>query len=73
MSAPESLCCVHAELSFGGAGYLIQRPEGNVLVDVPRFNPKLVKRIKVLPHHPACTSTVGMLPGSELMMWVSCI
>ena len=42
-------CCLHAELSFGGSSYLIQRPEGNVLVDVPRYNPKLLNRIKVLP------------------------
>ena len=36
-----------AELSFGCASYLIKRPEGNILVDVPRYVPKLVNRIKV--------------------------
>ncbi len=39
--------CLHAELSFGCASYLIKRPEGNILVDVPRYVPKLVNRIKV--------------------------
>lgn len=42
---------MHAELSFGCASYLIKRPEGNILVDVPRYVPKLVNRIKV-----CCTS-----------------
>ena len=37
---------VHIERSYGCASYLIRRPEGNVLVDVPRFVPKLVDRIK---------------------------
>ncbi|CAK0779907.1 hypothetical protein CVIRNUC_004885 [Coccomyxa viridis] len=41
-------CGYHDELSYGGAGYLIRRPEGNVIVDAPRFNPKLVDRIKKL-------------------------
>jgi glyoxylase-like metal-dependent hydrolase (beta-lactamase superfamily II)/ferredoxin len=39
-------CGYHAENSFGAASYLIQRPEGNVLVDSPRFTPPLVKRIE---------------------------
>ena len=38
---------MHAELSFGCASYLVKRPEGNILVDVPRYVPKLVNRIKV--------------------------
>ncbi len=38
---------MYAELSFGCASYLIKRPEGNILVDVPRYVPKLVNRIKV--------------------------
>lgn len=41
-------CGYHAENSFGAASYLIQRPEGNVLVDSPRFAPPLVKRIEEL-------------------------
>ena len=45
-------CGFHSELSFGCASYLVTRPEGNVLVDVPRFVPKLLKRIQV-----CCTNT----------------
>ena len=40
----------HSERSFGGAAWLITDSEaGNVLVDSPRFDPKLVSRIKVRP------------------------
>jgi glyoxylase-like metal-dependent hydrolase (beta-lactamase superfamily II)/ferredoxin len=39
-------CGYHAENSFGAASYLIVRPEGNILVDSPRFTPPLVKRIE---------------------------
>jgi glyoxylase-like metal-dependent hydrolase (beta-lactamase superfamily II) len=41
-------CGYHAESSFGAASYLIQRPEGNILVDSPRFAPPLVKRLEAL-------------------------
>lgn len=39
-------CGYHAESSYGAASYFIQRPEGNVLVDSPRFAPPLVKRLE---------------------------
>jgi len=39
-------CGYHAENSFGAASYLIQRPDGNILVDSPRFAPPLVKRLE---------------------------
>jgi glyoxylase-like metal-dependent hydrolase (beta-lactamase superfamily II)/ferredoxin len=39
-------CGYHAENSYGAASYLIVRPEGNVLVDSPRFLPPLVKRLE---------------------------
>ena len=39
-------CGYHAENSYGAASYLIVRPEGNVLVDSPRFTPPLVKQIE---------------------------
>lgn len=39
-------CGYHAENSYGAASYLIVRPEGNVLVDSPRFAPPLVKRLE---------------------------
>jgi glyoxylase-like metal-dependent hydrolase (beta-lactamase superfamily II)/ferredoxin len=34
--------------SFGGSSYLIVRPEGNVLVDSPRFTAPLVRRLEAL-------------------------
>lgn len=39
-------CGYHSEKSYGAASYFIQRPEGNILVDSPRFTPPLVKRIE---------------------------
>lgn len=39
-------CGYHAENSYGAASYFIQRQEGNVLVDSPRFTPPLVKRLE---------------------------
>lgn len=41
-------CGYHSENSYGAASYLIVRPEGNILVDSPRFAPPLVKRIEAL-------------------------
>jgi glyoxylase-like metal-dependent hydrolase (beta-lactamase superfamily II)/ferredoxin len=41
-------CGYHAENSYGAASYFIQRPEGNVLVDSPRFAPPLVKQLERL-------------------------
>ena len=43
---PEVLHCgFHAESSFGAASWLILRPEGNVLVDSPRYNRILADRL----------------------------
>lgn len=39
-------CGYHSEKSFGAASYFIQRPEGNILIDSPRFSPPLVKQIE---------------------------
>ena len=41
-------CGYHAESSFGAASYLIVRPQGNVLVDSPRWAGALVKRLEQL-------------------------
>ncbi|MEM9149193.1 MAG: MBL fold metallo-hydrolase [Cyanobacteria bacterium P01_F01_bin.3] len=41
-------CGYHSKKSFGAASYFIQRPEGNVLVDSPRFTPPLVKRLDAM-------------------------
>jgi len=41
-------CGYHAESSYGAASYLIIQPEGNILVDSPRFAAPLVKRLEDL-------------------------
>jgi glyoxylase-like metal-dependent hydrolase (beta-lactamase superfamily II)/ferredoxin len=41
-------CGYHAESSFGAASWLLVRPDGNVLVDSPRFAAPLVKRLEEL-------------------------
>ncbi|WP_427159530.1 MBL fold metallo-hydrolase [Aliinostoc sp. HNIBRCY26] len=41
-------CGYHSEKSYGAASYFIQRPEGNILVDSPRFTPPLVKNIEAM-------------------------
>jgi glyoxylase-like metal-dependent hydrolase (beta-lactamase superfamily II)/ferredoxin len=38
----------HAQSSFGAASYFIKHPEGNVLVDSPRFTKSLVRRFEEL-------------------------
>jgi hypothetical protein len=56
-------CGYNSERSFGGSAWLVQREGGNVMIDSPRFDLKLVKRIKVNPPHmrlSACSSTSGM-------------
>jgi hypothetical protein len=40
-------CGYNSEQSFAGSAWLVTRPAGNVLVDSPRFDPKLVKRVRV--------------------------
>jgi glyoxylase-like metal-dependent hydrolase (beta-lactamase superfamily II)/ferredoxin len=41
-------CGYHSEKSYGAASYLIQHPDGNILVDSPRFTPPLVKQIAAM-------------------------
>lgn len=41
-------CGYASESSFGAASYFVQHPDGNVLVDSPRFAGPLVKRIEEL-------------------------
>ena len=55
-------CGFHDEKSFGCASYLVLRPEGNVMVDVPRFVPKLLKKIQVMAE--CCTLIACMQLGS---------
>lgn len=46
--SPVGHCGFHAEASFGAASYFLQRDDGNVLVDSPRFAAPLVKRLEAL-------------------------
>ncbi|BAY94317.1 MULTISPECIES: MBL fold metallo-hydrolase [unclassified Tolypothrix] len=39
-------CGYHSEKSYAAASYFIQHPEGNILVDSPRFTPPLIKRLE---------------------------
>ncbi len=41
-------CGYHSEKSYGAASYFIQRPEGNILIDSPRFNKPLVQQIEAM-------------------------
>ncbi len=41
-------CGYHAESSYGAASYLIVHPEGNILIDSPRFNTPLVKQLEAM-------------------------
>jgi glyoxylase-like metal-dependent hydrolase (beta-lactamase superfamily II)/ferredoxin len=41
-------CGFASEASYGGSSYLIVRPDGNVLVDSPRFTAPLVRRIEAM-------------------------
>lgn len=41
-----SYCGFTAADSFGASSYLIELPEGNILIDSPRFHPTLVKELE---------------------------
>ena len=41
-----SHCGYHSADSFGAASYVVQRPEGNILVDSPRYNAHLAKSLE---------------------------
>jgi glyoxylase-like metal-dependent hydrolase (beta-lactamase superfamily II)/ferredoxin len=41
-------CGYHSEKSYAAASYLIQHPDGNILIDSPRFTPPLVKQIEAM-------------------------
>ena len=42
-------CGFHAESSFGAASYFVRRPGGNLLIDSPRWNEGLARRIEGYP------------------------
>ena len=41
-------CGYHSDKSYAAASYLIQRAEGNILIDSPRFTPPLVKQLEAM-------------------------
>ncbi|QYZ67778.1 MAG: beta-lactamase [Gammaproteobacteria bacterium (ex Lamellibrachia satsuma)] len=41
-------CGYHSRKSYGATSYLIQRKEGNLLVDSPRFIPSLISQLEAL-------------------------
>jgi glyoxylase-like metal-dependent hydrolase (beta-lactamase superfamily II)/ferredoxin len=41
-------CGYHSEKSYAAASYFIQREEGNILIDSPRFAPPLVKQLEAM-------------------------
>jgi glyoxylase-like metal-dependent hydrolase (beta-lactamase superfamily II)/ferredoxin len=41
-------CGYHSPRSYGAASYLIKRPEGNILIDSPRFAAPLVKQLEAM-------------------------
>jgi glyoxylase-like metal-dependent hydrolase (beta-lactamase superfamily II)/ferredoxin len=45
---PVYYCGFNSRKSYGGASYLVRRPDGNWLIDSPRFLPRLVRRIEQL-------------------------
>lgn len=51
--------------SIACESYLIVRPEGNVMVDTPRFNPVLAKRLQEMGgvKYIFLTHKVGAVPG----------
>jgi len=48
LADPVYHCGYHSEQSYGAASYFIQRSDGNILVDSPRFAPPLVKRLEAM-------------------------
>ncbi|MEM9152576.1 MAG: MBL fold metallo-hydrolase, partial [Cyanobacteria bacterium P01_F01_bin.3] len=41
-------CGYHSNKSYAAASYFIQRPEGNILIDSPRFTRPLVKQLEAM-------------------------
>ncbi|KAL8105609.1 uncharacterized protein LOC141678410 [Apium graveolens] len=41
-------CGYHSEKSFGAASYFIVHPEGNILVDSPKYTDKLARRFEMM-------------------------
>ena len=54
-------CGYNSEKSYGGSAWLVAREEGNVMIDSPRFDPKLVMRIKVINSLDAEVFTINIM------------
>ncbi len=48
IEGPVSYCGFNSPKSYGGNSYFIRHPEGNWLIDSPKFLPRLVKRFESL-------------------------
>jgi glyoxylase-like metal-dependent hydrolase (beta-lactamase superfamily II) len=48
IEGPVCYCGFNSPKSYGGNSYLLLRPEGNWLVDSPKFLPRLVERLEAL-------------------------
>ena len=48
IEAPVSYCGFNSPSSYGGNSYFIQHPDGNWLIDSPKFLPRLVRRLTAL-------------------------
>ncbi len=48
LEEPVSYCGFNSPKSYGGNSYFIQHPEGNWLIDSPKFLPRLVNRFEAL-------------------------
>ena len=48
VEGPVHHCGFHHEASFGAASYFLRHPDGNVLIDSPRFNGPLARRLEEL-------------------------
>ena len=58
-------CGYHSEASYGAASYLITREGGNVLMDSPRFDPKLLRRFQAR----LCSAPVLHQSTALLLTW----
>ena len=45
---PVFVCGFNSRKSYGGNSYFLQRPGGNWLIDAPKFQPRLVRRLEEL-------------------------
>ncbi|CAK7326078.1 unnamed protein product [Dovyalis caffra] len=54
-------CGYHSEKSYGAASFLIVRPEGNIIIDSPRYTQRLAHNIDMLGEHVTCFLPMSMM------------